>query len=72
MLDGADVFGVVSGALGLAGTALSLARLLAPAHRLRALDAACAACERALVAIREEALPVDGALAERAAERVFL
>jgi hypothetical protein len=72
MLGGADVFGVVSGALGLLGTAASLWRVLGPAHRLRALDAAIGACSGLLASIREDALPIDGALTARAHERVFL
>jgi hypothetical protein len=69
---GIDIFGVISGALGLLGMVVSAWHACAPAHRLRALDRAITACECLLVSIHEECIAIDVALADKAAERVFM
>lgn len=69
---GVDIFGIITGVLGLLSMLISAWHAWAPKHRLHALDKAIHACECLLVSIHEEAIPIDPAFADRAFERVFL
>jgi hypothetical protein len=72
MPSGIDIFGVVSGVLGMLGLVASARRTLTPSHRLRELDSAIHSCERLLISAHEEFIRIEPTLAERASERVFL
>lgn len=72
MPSGIDIFGVVSGVLGMVGLLTGAWRALTPSHRLRELDTAIHSCERLLISAHEEFICIEPNLAERATERVFL
>jgi hypothetical protein len=68
MPSGVDIFGVLTGVVGLFGTFLSLWQLFNPRQLLRTLDKSLSQCERLLVSAREEdQLPsgVDCSISER-------